>query len=188
MSRWQEGNLEAPTSGIFAIRGDLDGTKEAADFVSQQQFIGLVIAQEEFLLPMAAISEIIMPPMLTFVPGAPEHIEGVINLRGKIIPAINLRTVMGHAVQKPTSSTRMIIAKHEDVPASFIVDGITYVVSLANQDVEWQNIPGSGRGSQILCGISKQKDRVLGIIDIAKVFAMVAGDRLPAAESGNAAA
>ena len=186
MSRWQDNHVEAPSTGIFAIRGDLDGTEEASDFITQQQFIGLVIAEEEFLLPMAAISEIIMPSLLTFVPGAPEHIEGVINLRGKIIPSINLRTVMGHGVQPPSTSTRMIIAKHEDIPASFIVDGITYVVSLASQDIEWQNIPGSGRGSQVLCGISKQKDRVLGIIDIAKVFALVAGERLQSEASSAA--
>ena len=79
------------STGMFAIRGDLDGGKDAQDFAEIKQFIGLHIGEEECLFPIEVMNEIIMVTQLTFVPGAPEFIEGVINLRGRILPAINLR-------------------------------------------------------------------------------------------------
>ena len=80
--------------GLFAIKGDLDGHKEE-DFQEREQFIGLIVGAEEFLMPIAQVREIIMLTPITFVPNAPAMVDGVINLRGNIIPAINMRKMMG---------------------------------------------------------------------------------------------
>ena len=156
--------------GIFSIRGDLDGTKEAADFSEVKQFIGLMIGGEEFLLPIEVMNEIIMLHQLTYVPGSHTFIEGVINLRGKIIATINLRKMMGLPAEPPTSSTRVIISQYEDHTAGLIVDGITYVVSLNPEQLESQNLANGGNGANIISGISKRGDQVNGIIDIIKVL------------------
>lgn len=173
--------------GIFAIRGDLDGTKDAADYSELQQFIGLLIEGEEFLLPIEVMNEIIMINQMTWVPGSPNFVEGVINLRGRILPAINLRRMMGYPAKAPTLASRIIIASHEEEVCGLLVDGITYVVSLSPDQVEDQTL-GNGSGAELLKGISKRGDQVNGILDILKVITEAAsGQDLFAEEDDEAA-
>lgn len=159
--------------GIFAIRGDLDGTKDSADYSELKQFIGLLIDSEEFLLPIEVMNEIIMINQMTFVPGSPDYVAGVINLRGRILPAVNLRSMMGHPIVAPTNSSRIIIASHFDDIVGLVVDGITYVVSLHPDQLEDQNL-GKGKGAELLKGISKRGDQVNGILDIGNVVSEIA--------------
>ena len=132
---------------MFSIKGDLDGDKENPDFASIKQFIGLLIGGEEFLLPIEVTNEIIMLNQITFVPRAPQFIEGVINLRGTIVPAINLRKLMGLPNKIPNHQSRIIIAHCEEVMLGLIVDGITYVVSVNADQLQQQILPSRGSGS-----------------------------------------
>ena len=164
--------------GIFAIRGDLDGSKDAEDYSQIRQFIGLVNGADEFLLPIELVDEIIMFNQLTFVPGAPQFVEGVINLRGKIVPAINLRKMMGLPSVTPTQSTRIIITHYEEMQIGIIVDGITYVIPLGVNQIDLKSLGGRGHGADLICGISKRGDKVNGILDIAKVVVTITGSKL----------
>lgn len=162
-----------PSNGIFAIRGNLDGAEDGADYYELRQFIGLMIENEEFLLPIEVMNEIIMIRYMTYVPGSPQFVEGVINLRGRILPAINLRDMMRHKTMAPTSASRIIIANHEDDVVGLIVDGITYVVTLNPDQIEDTTL-SKGHGAELLTGISKRGDVVNGILDIGKVVSEVA--------------
>jgi purine-binding chemotaxis protein CheW len=156
--------------GIFAIRGDLDGSKNIEVFSGIKQFIGFIIADEEFLLPMDAMNEIIMLNQITYVPRGPNYVEGVVNLRGTILPAVSLRKMMGHPMIPPTNSTRIIVTHNEDIMAGLIVDAITYVVSLNQSQIETPTMTNKGKGAELLLGISKRENKVNGILDISKVF------------------
>jgi purine-binding chemotaxis protein CheW len=155
---------------MFSIRGDLDGGKDSQDFSAVNQFIGLLLGKEEFLLPIEVTNEIIMMNQLTFVPRAPRFIEGVINLRGTILPAINLRKMMGLPNEEPTVQSRIIVAHYDDVMVGLIVDGITYVISLNDDQLQNQSL-SRGNGSELISTISKRGNQVNGVIDIAKVLA-----------------
>ncbi len=156
---------------MFSIRGDLDGGKASQDFANIRQFIGLLIGKEEFLLPIEVTNEIIMMNQLTFVPRAPRFIEGVINLRGTIMPAINLRRMMNMPNEMPTSQSRIIIAHSEEVMVGLIVDGITYVISVGAEQLQQQSLPNKGTGAELISWISKRGTQVNGVFDIAKVLA-----------------
>lgn len=171
-SRQSSGNK----SSIFALRGDLDGGKDLADFTRMQQYIGLLIGSEEFLLPIEVMNEIIMINSITYVPGAPRFIEGVINLRGRIVPAINLGQMLGHKTTAPSSESRIIIAQHLGQSAGLIVDGITFVVSLQPHQTQPQTI-GKGKSTQFIVAISKTGAKMNGILDIEKLFLEVAGTK-----------
>jgi purine-binding chemotaxis protein CheW len=155
---------------MFAIRGDLDGGKDSQDFTAVKQFIGLLLGKEEFLLPIEVTNEIIMMHQLTFVPRAPRFIEGVINLRGTILPAINLRKMMGLPNEEPTAQSRIIVAHYEEVVVGLIVDGITYVISLTDEQLQNQSL-SRGNGAELISTISKRGNQVNGVLDIAKVLA-----------------
>jgi purine-binding chemotaxis protein CheW len=169
-------------ASLFAIHGDLDGEKES-EFVEREQFIGLVIGKEEFMLSIANVREIIMLTPITYVPNAPEFVDGVINLRGTILPAINVRKMMGLSHAKPTLAARIIITRFEDVTFGLIVDGITYVVSLLPSEIEHQNLPGKGTGAEFIGSISKQGEKIAGILDIARLLRGASGDLLEQKEN-----
>lgn len=167
------------TNSTFAIRGDLDGAKESQDFDNLHQFIGLLIGSEEFLLPINVMNEINMVHQITYVPGAPQYVEGVINLRGTIIPALNLRKLMGLPTIPPTPASRIIVASHENVTVGLIVDGITYVMSLRQDQIEGQTLPSKSLGKDLLQGIAKREQQVCGILDIHKTIMEACGGTIP---------
>lgn len=169
----------APSS-LFAVKGDLDGNKARDDFQEREQFIGLKVGEEEFLMPIASVREINMLSPITFVPNAPTLVDGVINLRGNILPAVNMRKMMGVARGKPTGACRIIIVRCEDVNFGLLVDGITYVISLLPSEIEHQTLPGKGTGAEYIGSISKQGNRIRGIIDLARVVRAAAGADLNA--------
>ncbi|MDQ3235751.1 MAG: chemotaxis protein CheW [Pseudobdellovibrionaceae bacterium] len=156
---------------MFSIRGDLDGGKDSQDFTAVKQFIGLLLGKEEFLLPIEVTNEIIMMNQLTFVPRAPRFIEGVINLRGTILPAINLRKMMGLPNEEPTLQSRIIVTRYEEVTVGLIVDGITYVISLNEDQLQQQALPSRGNGSELISTISKRGNQVNLFIDFYKFLA-----------------
>ena len=87
------GVFTGTNNGMFTIHGELDGEK-VSEFQEREQFIGLFVGKEEFLLPIASVREIIMLPPITYVPNSSEFVDGVINLRGTILPAVNMRKML----------------------------------------------------------------------------------------------
>ncbi len=170
--------VESKSTGIFAIHRDLDGEIHSGEFQEREQFIGLIIGQEEFLLPISTVREIIMLSPITYVPNSPEFIDGVINLRGNILPVINMRKVMRIGRGTGEGSVRVIIARYEGITFGLLVDGITYVVSLLPQEIENQSLPGKGTGAEFIGSISKHGNKVAGILDLVRIIKAVAGDAL----------
>ena len=168
------GNQEDANQGLFAIRGSLDG-ETTQEFVEREQFIGLMVGDEEFYLSIATVNEIVMLLPITYVPRAEEFVEGVINLRGTILPAINLRKMIGLPRGEVTPSTRIVIANHETKSVGLIVDAITYVVALLPNEIEDQSLPGKNVGADIIHRISKHDEKITGILDLSKIL-VNAGD------------
>ena len=144
--------LAPSKDGIFAIHGDLDGQNDD-EFQDRDQFIGLKVGQEEFLLPIANIREIIMVAPITYMPFSPEYIDGVFNLRGSIVPIVNSRKLLGLARGELTAASRIIVTKSESVTFGLIVDGITYVRNLLPNEVELRSLPGKSVGSEFITSI-----------------------------------
>lgn len=158
-------------NSMFTVRGELDGGQTAQDFSNIRQFIGLLLDKEEFLLPIEVTNEIIMMHQLTFVPRAPRYIDGVINLRGTILPAINLRKMQGIPDAQFNGQCRIIVARWENVTVGLIVDGITYVVTLTQDQLQMQGLTSKGTGSELISMISKRGNQINGVLDIAKILA-----------------
>jgi purine-binding chemotaxis protein CheW len=158
-------------SGIFDKTIDFD-TKISKDFEYKDQFIALYVGDKEFLISISNVQEIIMFLPVTFVPNAQKFIEGVINLRGTIIPAVNLRKMMGMEKGNISSTTRIIIISYKDFFLGLLVDGISYVMSISKSDIESdnQNILTKGQGGELIYAISKHNNKLLGILDIEKII------------------
>lgn len=170
-------------NGFFSPRGDLDGDRKE-EFANFDQFIGLVIEKDEYLLPISDVAGILMLTPITYVPRSPNYVEGVINLRGTIIPTVNLRKLAGLKKGLRTPNTRIIIVKSQDFQIGFIVDGITYVQALSPNEIEQENLPFHNNGIDVITRIAKKKDTIYGIIDTQKIldiYAPITGQKEDAA-------
>ncbi|HVH87040.1 MAG TPA: chemotaxis protein CheW, partial [Terriglobales bacterium] len=100
------------------------------------QIVGFRIGKETFGVPINLIHEIVRLPEITAVPDAPEYVEGVINLRGKIISIIDLRKRFGEKRIERTRKNRILVAEIDHRMVGLIVDAASEVLRLAQSDIE----------------------------------------------------
>ena len=133
------------------------------------QFIGFKVHTEEFLLSVLPVREIIMLPHITYAPKSDAGVEGIIALRGEIMPVLNLRRFFGFPRGAAEASTRVIILHSEHGGFGLIIDAITEFVWLQANDIE--SIPQNffAPGYKVLSGVAKIGERVRGIVDVSKI-------------------
>jgi len=171
--------MPSQEKGMFSVRGKLDGDL-SEDFVEREQLIGLFVGKEEFLMSIAAVEEIIMLPPITYVPQGPRFVDGVINLRGVILAAINMRRLMGLPKGEITGASRVIIVRDGDHRFGLIVDGISFVVAPLPQEIEPTKLTSKRSGSELICGICKHNNKITGVLDLQKILSAAAGGKLDA--------
>lgn len=142
--------------------------QEQRDAVSQ-----VVVFQLEKELYGADISVVLeVSPLhrVTKVPRTPAYIEGVINLRGRVIPVVDLRKRLGLPVTPPTKSTRIAVAEIEGGKIGMIVDAVVEVLRVPANSVEPPSPMMSKVDSDNVMGIAKVDDRLIILLDLARVL------------------
>ena len=130
------------------------------------QLVTFRIGEEEFGVDILAVQEIIRLMQITMVPRAPAFIEGVINLRGKVIPVINMRTRFGMPALEHDSNTRIVVMGLEQKIVGFLVDGVSEVLRIPAGTVEDPPPVVAGIGSEYIRGIGKLDDRLLILLEL----------------------
>ena len=134
-----------------------------------EQFEQLVIfqlANEYYGVDIGAVSTIIRMQELTAVPQTPRYVEGVINLRGSIIPVIDLRKRFNLAEKEMTKSSRIVVVEANDILIGMIVDAVAETIRLSADLIEPPSCIISSVDSEHLRGIAKQGDRLVILLDI----------------------
>lgn len=147
--------------------------------ISEDNLLQLVtfrIAEEEFGVDILAVQEIIRPTQITMVPQAAAFIEGVINLRGKVIPVINMRTRFGMPVAEFDSKTRIIVMEFEQKIVGILVDGVSQVLRIPVSTVEGAPPVVCGVGSEYIKGVGKLDDRLLILLDLDMLLSDISAD------------
>jgi len=133
------------------------------------QLVGFVIGEEEYAVPILAIQEIIKPFSWTRVPQVPGYVLGVFNLRGSVIPLIDLRLKFGLQEKKQSDDTRFIVMRHGDDVAGFVIDRLTMAIRLRKTDVGPP--PDTVNGDDtIIEGVGKQADKIITILKVNKLL------------------
>lgn len=130
------------------------------------QLVTFRIGEEEFGVDIVAVKEIIRLMQITMVPRAPEFIEGVINLRGKVIPVVNMRKRFNKGQVTPDSSTRIVVMELDQKIVGFLVDGVSEVLRIPETTVEDPPPVVAGIGSEYIRGIGKLDTRLLILLDL----------------------
>lgn len=134
------------------------------------QLVTFSIGDEEFGVEILKVQEIIRMLEITKVPKAPAFVEGVINLRGKVIPILDLRKRFGLSARNHDKNTRIIVIEISSMIVGFIVDSVSEVLRLPANTVEPPPPVVAGLDSDYICGVGKLEDRLLIMLDLNRLL------------------
>lgn len=134
------------------------------------QVVGFRIGNETFGVRIGSVREIVRVPEITAVPSAPETVEGVINLRGKIIPVMDLRKRFGQSGIQPDKKNRILVVELDNKLIGLIVNAASEVLKIAPSEIEAPgNLFAEGESGYVT-GVGKLKGRLIILLDIAKLL------------------
>jgi purine-binding chemotaxis protein CheW len=136
------------------------------------QLVTFNIGEEEFGIDILKVQEIIRTMAITKVPNSPPHVEGVINLRGKVIPVINLRSRFDMEYRPHDNQTRIIVLEIHGMIVGFVVDGVSEVLRIQSNTVEPPPPVVAGVESEYIKGVGKLDDQLLILLDLDKLVSM----------------
>jgi len=157
---------------------NVDTSKEAEKSVEQtlggdeRQLVVFQLGAEFYGVDIARVHEIIRLQTITRVPRAPALVEGVINLRGKVIPVVDLRRRFGLETSEHTRASRIVVVEIGDNVVGVIVDGVSEVLRVTGASVEPPSPVVAGIESEYIHGIAKLDDRLVILLDLDRVLAL----------------
>jgi purine-binding chemotaxis protein CheW len=137
----------------------------------RMQMVSFVLDKEEYGVEVLKVREIIRMPSITRVPNTPHYVEGVINLRGKVIPIISLRKRFCLDDAEYDSRTRIMVMDMTNELTGFIVDSVAEVIRITSGEI--QPAPPVVSGSieqEYLSGVINREDRLLVLLDLERLF------------------
>lgn len=145
------------------------GTEEQLHHVAGGKFLSFFLGKEEYAIEILKVQEIIGLMPITPVPKMPEYIRGVLNLRGKIVPVMNLRLRFGLPAIEDTDETCVIVVQEGNYLMGVLVDQVSEVADIQGEQIEEVPSFGVTGNSEYLAGIGKVKESVKMIVDVHKV-------------------
>jgi len=138
------------------------------------KYLTFQLAGEEFGIRVLKVREIMGVQDITAVPRTPPHIKGVINLRGKVVPVIDLRLKFGIPAAEYTVRTCIIVMEVDSdgspAPMGIVVDGVSEVLSLSDAEIEDTPDFGEKLEARYLLGMAKVKSKVKILLDIDRIL------------------
>lgn len=153
------------------------------------QLVSFVVGAEEYAIPILAVQEINRMMDITRVPQSPAFVEGVINLRGKVIPVVDLRKRFGMPVNENTGDERIIVVEVQGETEArvigFTVDKVNRVLRIGSDIVEPAPSMASGADSEYVLGVGKLDEGLLILLSLDKLFSQRELELAASAAGGN---
>ena len=151
------------------------------------KYLTFYLASEEYGVEILKVHEIIGMLPITRVPRTPQFVRGVINLRGKVIPIIDLRERFGMA-QDGADETCIIVVQVHGIQLGVVVDKVSEVLNIADGDIEPTPSFGVDVNTEYLLGLAKGDGRVRLLLDIDRVLTATEADSVQSVSAGELAA
>jgi purine-binding chemotaxis protein CheW len=134
------------------------------------QLVSFELNGEEFGINILMVQEIIRMLQITKVPNSPDFVDGVINIRGKVIPVVDLRCKLGMPRKEHGNDTRIVIVEVSGKTTGFIVDKVTEVLRIPASITEAPPELVTGINSDFIKSVGKLDDRLMILIDLEKIL------------------
>lgn len=138
--------------------------------MSESQIVVCELGDGIYGLDISSVFEIIRVQEVTAVPRAPDFVEGVVNLRGRIVPVVDLARRFGMQPKKPTKATRIVVVGSQGSRVGLMVDGVSEVLILPDGAVEPAPEATAGVDSSCFQGIAKVADQLVIMLDLVALL------------------
>jgi purine-binding chemotaxis protein CheW len=153
----------------MGMQNSTQSSKDTATTAQLLQLVSFSVAAEEYGLDSLRVQEIIRTQQLTRVPNLPDYVEGVINLRGKVIPVVALRRRLGLESVASDKNTRIVVVDVHGQTLGFIVDAVSEVLRISADAVE--PTPRIGNVErEYISGVGKLETRLLLMLDLERLL------------------
>lgn len=163
----------------------VDNPSEATGHSGQEEHVVIFrLADEYYALDIQAVQEIVRMQTITSIPGSDLWVEGITNLRGRVVPVIDLRRRCGINASDYTAETRIVVVSSPNGMVGLIVDAVSEVMRIPSDQVEQPSTIVSGIENSYLRGIAKLEDRLVSLMDLEGILpsdAITAGEEERAA-------
>jgi purine-binding chemotaxis protein CheW len=139
------------------------------------EYVTVVIGDQLFGVPIARVQDVFMPERLTRVPLAKPEIAGVLNLRGRIVTAIDMRCCLGLAPRDAARPLMAVGIDHQGESYGLLIDGVGEVLKLADDSRESNPVNLDKRLARVSAGVHRLENQLLVILDVERVLDLEAG-------------
>ncbi len=141
--------------------------EELEDIDSQKdKYLTFHIGEEDYAISISYVTEIIGMLKITEVPQTPDYIKGVINLRGKVIPVMDIRLRFGMPARDYDERTCVIVVQYKENIVGLVVDTVSEVLDIPEEDVENSQSFNQAAENNFICGMGKISDQIKMVIDV----------------------
>lgn len=135
------------------------------------QLVSFNLDKEEYGIEVLKVREIIRMTNITHMPNTPHYVEGIINLRGKVIPIVSMRKKFGLMETGNNSHTRIMVMDIEGELMGFIVDAVSEVIRISASEIQPSPaVVAGGIDQECIAGVINQSERLLVLLDLDKMF------------------
>ena len=135
------------------------------------QLVSFNLDQEEYGVEVLKVREIIRMNTITHMPNTPHYVEGIINLRGKVIPIVSMRKKFGLMETENNSHTRIMIMDVGGELMGFIVDSVSEVIRISGTEIQPSpSVAGGGIEQDCIAGVINLSERLLVLLDLDRMF------------------
>lgn len=134
------------------------------------QLVIFKLGREEYGVSILQVQEIKRITDITRVPHTPDYIKGVINLRGSVLPVIDLKKRLNLPQQVSTEDTRIIIVKVDELSIGMVVDAVSEVLTISQQNVDSPEVVAGSVAANYLSGVGKLEDRLLILLNLEAII------------------
>ncbi|MDD5092893.1 MAG: chemotaxis protein CheW [Dehalococcoidia bacterium] len=157
-------------------------SSDAGKKQAERQLVIFSLANESYGVDIGTVNEIIRIQEISRVPRTPAYVQGVINLRGRVIPVVDLHKVFDFADRETTKESRIIVVDILEQQVGIMVDAVTEVLRISADSVEPPSSMIATGDSDYLLGIAKVGQRLITLLDLAKVFTRDQAEKLEEVE------
>ena len=147
-------------------------TDTKQQIIDDMQVVAFKLRDEEYGISILNVQEIRNLTDITRVPFSADFIKGVINLRGSVLPVIDLKQRLGLAETPYTDSTRIVTVTIDDLHVGMLVDAVTEVLTLENRPVDTKKAINSKEGSRFLRGIGNIDGRLIIMLNLPEIVGL----------------
>jgi len=146
-------------------------TRNAIEVVGFEQAVVLHVQDGQYAVPIGRVQEIVRVPEITRLPRTPGDVEGVINLRGYVLPVIDLAKRLGLGATECDRSARVVVVQQATDSVGLLVNGVSQVLRLQASDLEPPRRADAPADGEVIRAVAKVDDRLILLLDLETVLA-----------------